>query len=156
MSLLPIIGGGGTQSSPQQPEHAQNDKAKADKTDSEATQTQTAAESGDTAPPAPATQTADSGTDTATKPTDPEAESAKVTLLADSSAGSSTQSAVEAAFDPEADEAAARRIAEAAQQQQRLEQLIEAVGTPTEATNLSAPAAEQEQVGNAETDGVPV
>ncbi|MEM8653982.1 MAG: hypothetical protein AAGF36_04490 [Pseudomonadota bacterium] len=151
MSILSIIGGGGGSPTPP-PSNTPSPEA----SDPPPNTT----EPSDTAPPAPATESQDSRTDTGTDttPSDPQAESARVSLLADSADGSNTRAAVEAALalPPDQIEADARRFAEAAQQQQRLELLLEAVSEPVAPTVLSAPTAEQAQAGPVETEGTPV
>lgn len=168
MSTLSIIGrGGGNPQPAQQPSSNQQTDESADETNASANQSQdssaatsgNAAQSQDTAAPAPATGT-DQSTATATSPaSDPDAEAARVATLSETGDTSSAQAIVEAAIaeTPEKVEADARRFAEAAQQQQRLEMLIEAVNTPVEATSLTAPAAEtDEAAASAKEDGTPV
>lgn len=123
--------------------------------DSRAAQSGNAAQTQDTATPTPATGPGDSTATAATPPSDPRAEADRVGAQAERSGA---QSVVEAAVaeTPDQIEADARRMAEAAQQQQRMELLIEAVNTPATQTVLSAPTAEQEQAGPVETEGTPV
>jgi len=153
MNILPILGAGSTPVSqpgaseqPTETEQANPPPA-------------TAAEPDDTAAPAPASQSADTATQTTPRPSDPQTEPDKVAAYAPSEGGSAVQSAVESALlaPPETSEDQARRFAEAAQNRARLENLIEAVSTPAQATTvLSAPTADQEAAGPKETDGIPV
>ena len=166
MSILSIFGGGSTAQPTSQPTTEQTgdnqttDDAASESQDSSAAPSGNSAQTQDTTAPAATTGT-DSAAATATsETTDPEAEASRVALLSSGTDGSPAQTIVEAALieSPEQIEADARRFAEAAQQQQRLEMLIEAVSTPVEPSTVTAPAAAQaqEQVGQAETDGVPV
>lgn len=83
-----------------------------------------------------------------------------MSLLSAEVPGTAAQSVVEAQLsapeDVQASEDDARRLAEAAQQRQRFEALLDAISAPADAPQVSAPAAEQAEVGNVETDGVPV
>ncbi|WP_415404487.1 hypothetical protein [Tateyamaria sp. SN3-11] len=159
MSLLPILGSGGGNSAPA-PSSSSNDTS----TDPTAEETAPAAgssEPSDTSAPAAPSETADSGTDTTQQPTDQGSEAAKVSLLSAEVPGTAAQSVVEAQLsapeDVQASEDDARRLAEAAQQRQRFEALLDAISAPADAPQVAAaPAAEQAEVGNVETDGVPV
>ncbi|WP_299044226.1 hypothetical protein [uncultured Tateyamaria sp.] len=162
MSILSIIGGGGGSAQPvQQSSNRTQPDDSAAQTNANESQDSTAAQSGnatqtqDTAAPAPATGAGDIPASAAAPPSNPETEAARVALQGE---GSTAQSVVQAAVaeTPDQIEADARRMAEAAQQQQRLELLIEAVNTPVEHTTLSAPTAQQEQAGPVETEGTPV
>lgn len=162
MSIFSIIGGGGGSAQPvQQPTTSSPPDDSAEQTNASAPQDSATAQSGnatqtqDTAAPTPVTGTGDTTTSAATPPSDPQTEAARVALQGERS---TAQSVVEAAVaeTPEQIEADARRMAEAAQQQQRIEMLVEAVSAPVQPTNLSAPTAEQEQAGPVETEGTPV
>ncbi|MEL6464321.1 MAG: hypothetical protein AAFQ58_05060 [Pseudomonadota bacterium] len=149
MSILPILGGAGASPTPPP---SNDPPPEASDPPPNTTEPQ------DTAPPAPATESQDSSTSAGSDTSDPQAETARVSLLSDSARGGAEQSVVEAALaaTPDQIEADARRFAEAAQQQQRLEMLLEAVSEPATPTALSAPSAEQEQAGPVETEGTPV
>lgn len=152
MNILPISGGGGVL----QPSVPSNEAAQP--TDTETTEQTTQSE--DTAAPAATSQSGDSATNTSSGQSDQQAQADKVTLLSPEAPTTQTQSVVEAQLvaDPEMAEADARRMAEAAQQQQRLEMLIAAVSSPTEAPQV-APAAAAEQVESSSVDtgdGLPV
>ncbi|MEL7263092.1 MAG: hypothetical protein AAGK69_17030 [Pseudomonadota bacterium] len=115
----------------------------------------------DTAPAAPATRSSDSANAVKTggdADTTTQVISKQTTAEVAPSDTSSTQAAVEAKLtEPAAlSENDARRFAEAAQDRQRLELLIEAVQAPVQTTELSAPTAAQADAGPQETDGTPL
>ncbi|APX13553.1 hypothetical protein [Tateyamaria omphalii] len=168
MSIISIFGGGGGSPQPvQQPSNQQQTEDSTDQTSAAANESQdsgaatsgNAAQTQDTTAPAPATGADQSTSTAAAPPSDPKAEAARVTAMSEAGASTSAQAVVEAAIaeTPEQIEADARRMAEAAQQQQRLEMLIEAVNTPVEKTALTAAAAEPDEVAaSAQEDGTPV
>ncbi|MEX0370802.1 MAG: hypothetical protein AB3N09_09240 [Tateyamaria sp.] len=164
MSILSIIGGGGS-AQPTQPsandqttDAQDTDEAASAEQDSATAPSGNSAQTQDTTAPAAATGTDQSTATAASDTTDPATEAARASEQSGGSDGSTAQSAVEAALieSPEKAEADARRFAEAAQQQQRLELLIEAVKAPAETTDTPAPMQAQENVGPIEADGVPV
>ncbi|WP_147107224.1 hypothetical protein [Tateyamaria sp. syn59] len=168
MSILSIFGGGGgSPQTVQQPSNQQQTGDSTDQTSAAANESQdsgsatsgNAAQTQDTTAPAPATGTDQSTATAAAPPPEPQAEAARVNTLGESGNATPTQTIVEAAIaeTPEQIEADARRFAEAAQEQQRLELLIEAVNTPVETAPLTAPAAEtDETAASAKEDGTPV
>lgn len=166
MSLLPIFGGG----------TAYNPPPAATTNTTEPQPGQTTNEPEDTSPPAPA-QSSNESTSTNTSEQTVQPSHANATSAQTGQAAAFTpltgpapardavpteatliQSVVEAQFElPKiTSEDDARRLAEAAQQHQRLELLIANVSKQPAIRDLVAPAAGQAEVGNVETDGLPV
>ncbi|WP_299287234.1 hypothetical protein [uncultured Tateyamaria sp.] len=155
MSFLPILGGGGVSQPPQSPqspiETARTDQSK------ETPPPEGTAEPSETSPPTAASETGNGSAVATPTATDQRDQSAKVDLTADPQP-STAQSVVEAklADDPAKAEADARRFAEASLQQRRLEQLIEAVGTPVQTRELTPAGTENTGQIDTPSEGVPV
>lgn len=167
MNLLPILGGAGSDNTGQSTSTSQGTEQSSQTQDSNPTPA--TAEPSDTAPPAATTGTGETTTESATQPTDQQSQIAKIGQSETAPSGAQAQSVIEAQLgeqttaaaeplDADAIEANARRQALEAQQQQRIEMLLEAVAAPAKAQQLvPAAAAEQAEVGSTESaDGIPV
>ncbi|WP_299152225.1 hypothetical protein [uncultured Tateyamaria sp.] len=155
MSFLPILGGGGF-SQPSQSSQSQTEPSRADQTQ-ETPPAQGTAEPSDTSPPTATSETGNGAVVATQTVTDQRGQSAKADLTAEPQA-STAQSVVEAKLtdDPVKAEAEARRFAEASLQQRRLEQLIEAVGTPVRTREFTTAGVENTGQIDTSSEGVPV
>lgn len=167
MSILSIFGGGGGTAQPTQQTNQPGSDGRSDTANEAANTSQdsgtapsgNAAQTQDTTAPAPATGADQSTATAAQPPVEPQSEATRVAQFSNTADGSPSQTIVEAAIaeTPEQIEADARRLAEAAQQQQRLEMLIEAVNTPVTKSVLTAATPEgDEAAAAAQEDGTPV